>query len=263
MKMTRVFGVAWLTVVGLAGSALAQGMFGARPKDPSEGLAKILGKNAAFSANAQTTIQEAKGKSMQMEFAYAMLDGKVRTEMDMTKMHGPEMPPDAMGQMKQMGMDRTVHIYLPEQKIAYMIYPGMKAYTEINSSQMAHSTAGTESKIEKSELGKETIDGHACVKSKVVVTDENGQKHESLIWQATDLKDFPIQTQMTTADGSVITTNFKDINQSKPSADMFQPPRDYQRYGSMQELMMSSMASRMPPGIPQGGKMPPRSGGDE
>jgi hypothetical protein len=260
MKTTRFVGAAFLMAVGLAGLSFGQGMFGARPKDPGEDLAKILGKNKAFTASALTTIKRANGKSMEMQFAYAMLDGKVRTEMDMTKMHGPEMPAEAVPHMKQMGMDRTVHIYLPEQKTSYMIYPGMKAYCEMSTSQAAAQKEGKEPKMEKTELGKETIDGHACVKSKVVMTDENDRKHEYLIWQATDLNDFPVQTQMTGDDGSVMTTTFKDINQSKPAADLFQPPSDFKRYGSMQELMMSGMSSMMPPGMPHHGMMPPRGG---
>ncbi len=264
MKTIRFFGLALVTTVGLAATTFAQGMFASRPRDPGEQLGKIFGKNTAFSATAQTTIKTAGGKEMQaMEFSYAMLDGKVRTEMDLMKMHSANMPPDAMGQMKQMGMDRTVHIFLPDKKMAYMVYPSLKAYCEMNTAQMTGQKEGKEPKIEETELGKETIDGHPCVKSKIVVTDEDGKKFESLVWKATDLKRFPIQTQMTTEDGSVITTIFKDISQSKPAASLFEPPSDFKRYASMQEMMMGNMQHMMPPGMPPRGGMPPPGGGSE
>jgi hypothetical protein len=254
-----------VAAIGLASSTFGQGMFGGRPKDPGEQLGKIFGKNTAFSANAHVTMKAPSGKEMNaMEFQYAMLNGKVRTEMDMTKMQGANMPPEAMSSMKQMGMDRMVHIFLPDKKTAYMIYPSMKAYCEMNTAQMTGQKEGKEPKIEETSLGKETVDGHPCTKSKVVVTDEDGRKFESLVWKASDLKDFPIQTQMTTEDGTTVTTKFTDINQSKPSAAMFEPPTEFKRYANAQELMMSNMQRMMPPGgMPPHGGMPPRSGSDE
>ena len=104
-------------------------MFG-RPMIPNEQLAKVFGTGTAFSADAAITVNEASGKVMQMQMSFAMLDGKVRTEIDMTKMGGA-LPPDAMAHMKQMGMDRTVTIFLPTQNVIYMVYPGQKAYCEM------------------------------------------------------------------------------------------------------------------------------------
>jgi len=232
-------------------------MFGARSRDPGEQMAKFFGKNTAFSAKAQVTMNSPSGKSMSMmEFQYDVLDGKVRTEMDMTKMHGGAMPPEAMAHMKQMGMDRMVHIFLPDKNVTYMIYPSMKAYCEMNTGQVPGPKEAVKgAKVEETELGKETIDGHPCMKSKIVITEESGHKSEALVWKATDLKDFPIQWQTTSEDGSTMTMKFTDINQSKPSASMFEPPSDFKRYGSVQELMMSNMQQMMPRGgmPPQGG----------
>ena len=54
-------------------------------------------------------------------------------------------------------------------------------------------------KVETTEIGKETLDGHPCVKNKYVVTDNEGVKHESTVWNATDLKNFPVKIQTTEA----------------------------------------------------------------
>jgi len=260
MKTIRVLGLVLVTT-SLATAVMAQGMMAQRPRDPGEQLAKIFGKNTAFSATAHTTIKTAQGKEAQtMEYSYAMLDGKVRTEMDLMKMHGANMGPDAMAQMKQMGMDRTVHIFVPDKKLAYMIYPSLNAYCEMNTAQMTGQKEGKEPKIEETELGKDTVDGHPCVKSKIVVTDDSGRKSESLVWKATDLQGFPLQTQATTEDGSVMTTTFKDINQTKPAASLFEPPADFKRYANMQEMMMANMQRMMPPGMSPHGAMPPHGG---
>ena len=170
---TKPFLSTVLATALLASTGFAQGMFG-RPVVPNEQLAKLFGKTTAFSATASITIKETSGRPMpSMQVAFAMLDGKVRTEIDMTKM--ANLPPEAMAHMKQMGMDRTVYIFHPEKNVLYMVYPGMKAYCETSPGQVAGGTPGKEPKIEKTELGKETVDGHVCTKVKVTGTEENGR----------------------------------------------------------------------------------------
>jgi hypothetical protein len=86
-----------------------------------------------------------------------------------------------------------------------------------------------------------------------VITQDDGKKLETTQWQATDLKDFPVKSEMTTDEGMVVTTLFKNINQSKPDASLFDPPADFKRYDTIQELMTANMQRMMPPGM----KLPP------
>lgn len=253
MKTAQFFGVALTAVIGVATIAVGQGTMGGHaPRDPGEQLAKLFGKNTAFTADATVILKDPSGKELPaMDFSYAMLDGKVRTDMDMAKVHGGGMSAQAYMQMRSMGMDHIVHVFQPvNNKTAYMIYPGMKAYVQTDTTVPTDKKEHKEPKIEKTELGKETVEGHPCVKSKVVITQDDGKKSESILWQATDLKDFPIKSEMTTDDGMVVTTQFKNINQSKPDASLFEPPTDFKRYDSMQELMMANMQRMMPPGLP-------------
>jgi hypothetical protein len=238
-------------------------MFGGPGRDSGAGLAEIFGKDKSFSAVAHTTVKSPDGNGMQMESSYAVLEGKVRVEMDMAKMQGGRMPPEAVAHMQAMGMDKTVTIMLPEKHTGYLVYPGLKAYCELPTPR---GTSATESnkppKVERTEIGKEIIDGHPCVKYKLVVTPENGTPVNMLVWQATDLKNYPIQTEVSAGGGAVVTTRFQNINQSKPAASLFEPPSDYKRYGSPQELMMSRMGGMG--GMPGGRPMPPipsRDGG--
>lgn len=219
-----------------------------RPVIPNEQLAKLFGKSTAFSADATIAVKETSGKEMQgMQVSFAMLDGKVRTEIDMTKMGGT-MPASALAHMKQMGMDRSVYIFLPEKNTMYMVYPGMKAYCETTPGQATPGTTGQPPKIEKTTLGKETVAGHDCTKVKVTGTEENGRTFEWLMWQAADLKDFPIKVEITSEKGTVVTMTYSNIKQSKPDAALFMPPTEYTRYGSMQEMMMGVMSHMAPHG---------------
>jgi hypothetical protein len=225
-------------------SVLAQGMMGGgAPKDPSKGLAGVFGKKLAFTAQAKGTVKETPTSNAQtLEFGYALLDGRSRVEMDMTKMMGGGSNDD-IEMMKQMGMDRMVILNQPDKKATWMIYPGLKAYCAIPSAE--EEAADEKAKVERTELGKETVDGHPCVKWKVTTTKENGETSELVMWTATDLNDFPIQCEVPTAKGGTSTTLFQDIKTSKPAASLFEAPADYKRYGSMQELMMSSMQRMM------------------
>jgi len=238
----------------MTSSGFAQGMFG-RSVIPNEQLAKLFGKNTAFSADATIAVKEESGKVRQgMQMSFAMLDGKVRTEIDMTKMAGT-LPPEAMAHMKQMGMGRTVTIFLPTKNVMYMIYPGMKSYCEITPpNSTAPAADGKELKLEKTTLGQETIDGHDCTKVKVTGTEENGRTFEWLMWQAADLKEFPVKIEMTAEKGTMVTILYHNINQNKPDATLFVPPSDFTRYGSMQEMMMGAMGA--------GRGMPSRGGND-
>src|SRR5271155_2700897 len=89
-----------------------------------EDMAKVFGKNQAFTATAEMSIMDKqRPEPTQMETAYAFLNGNLRTEMDVTSMKGTGMSPQAVGQIKQMGMDRTISLYLGDKKALYLVYP--------------------------------------------------------------------------------------------------------------------------------------------
>jgi hypothetical protein len=135
---------------------------------------------------------------------------------------------------------------LPDKKLTCQVYPGLKAYLEMAQPAVVQSKL----KVEKQELGKETIDGHPCVKNKVIVTDESGKKSEAFSWNATDLKDFPIQVEISEQQGMTAVMRFKDIKLAKPDAKLFEAPAGFKKYTSQQE-MQADMIKRL---SPNGGK---------
>jgi len=87
-------------------------MFGGASRDfGAAQMAKVFGKNQAFSADAEMTIVDKQGgEPMTMEAKYAFLKGDLRTDMDMSSMKGGNIPPQAGAQMKMMGMDQVANI---------------------------------------------------------------------------------------------------------------------------------------------------------
>jgi len=211
-------------------------------------MSKLFGDNQTFSAGLELQVADNSGKPITMPGKISFDTGKSRFEINMADMKGGNMPPNAAAQMKSMGMDQAETIARPDQKVAYLIYPGLKSYAEIQLSNADSAPTNSDYKVEITEIGKETVDGNPCVKNKYVVTDNEGVKHESTVWNATGLKKFPVKIQ-TTERGDEVTMLFKNVSLTKPAASLFDPPAGFKKYDSMQELMQQEMMKRMGGGM--------------
>lgn len=215
-------------------------MGGMQPNTGSDNLSHIYGKDLAFTATAHTTTTTSGAGQHEMEMGYAMLDGNVRVEMDLAK----GIPPEKAANLKKMGIDCTITIHRPAENITYLIYPGLKGYCGILPTG-GSGTPAKQPKIKTVELGKETVEGHPCVKTKNIMTFEDGREMEAFVWQATDMKKFPIKTEMTCEQGVHAITVFRNIKMGKPDAALFNPPAGYTKYDSAQEMMMNSIGNLM------------------
>jgi len=210
------------------------------------GLEKLFGDNQTFSATLQMQMNNA-GSPLTMSGKMSFDKGSSRTEMDMADMKGGGIPPEAMTMMKSAGLDRMVTISQSGKKTVYVIYPGAQSYAEM-AADSTGATTNENSQIEITKLGEETVAGHPCVKNKAVVTDKAGEKHEFTVWNATDLKNFPVKIEMN-EQGSAITMSYQNISFSKPDANLFTPPTGYTKYGSVQEMMQAVMMKNMGGGM--------------
>lgn len=240
IRMTLNTAVAGLMLAGLTASAQMPGAGAAGGMGAS--LTRLFGQNKAFTAKVDVQVLDASQQelaSVPMEFSF--LDEKTRMEMDLTQMKNKQMPPGMADSLKKMGMAQFVNIIRPDKKVVYAMYPNLK----IALSQPLPKADAVDKapKVEKTELGKETVDGHPCVKNKNVFTDEQGKKIEATTWNATDLKDFPVQIQTKDNDTTSF-LRFKQVQLVKPDEKLFDPPADYTNYtdqAAMQEAVMKKM----------------------
>jgi uncharacterized protein DUF4412 len=204
-------------------------------------LTKFFGSNTAFTARSEVQVLDKdRNETMSITMNIAMLYGKMRSEVDMTRMKSAELPPDAAVSLKKMGMDRVVSIMRPDKKAMYLIYPGLQSYVDMPLPKEEAEALEKEPKMEKTQLGKETIDGHPCTKNRVVVTDEKAEKQEATVWNATDMKDFPVQLQIQEKD-AIIVMHYKQVQFVKPDAGQFDPPANYTLYADNLQLMQKAM----------------------
>lgn len=232
----------------LAGFTLvtARAQPGGPPTGPSwdGAMSKLFGDNSSFSATLEFHMNRSGGKEMVMPGKIAFSEGKARFEMDLSSMTGGSVPPQAAAQMKKMGMDKMAAITRNDKNVIYMVYVNMKAYVEMPRTEASAAVADYKSDITK--VGAENVDGHECVKNKVVVTSPNGSTRESTVWNASDLKDFPIKIETASKDGSLTVLHFTEVKLEKPDAALFDPPADFTKYDNMMGLMMSGARAGRP-----------------
>jgi hypothetical protein len=214
-----------LLAVGLAVSpVLAQppGMGGGTP-GVSPALLKMFGNNKTFTAKVATTIDGGR-QTISMDMNIALLEGKMRAEMDYSEAKG--IPAAGLARMKQMGMEKVVNIERPDTKMSLVVFPAMQAFSETPYDPARAKAATADVKIEKTVVGSETLDGHPCKRNKLVITGENGEKHEAMTWNAQDLKDFPVQIEMN-ENSQTIKMHFTNIKLDKPDAKLFEAPEGF------------------------------------
>ena len=231
----KMFSLQVLLRVALPASLLAGQVAVAQMPAASSGtgvnaaFVKLFGSVGAFTARVETRVlDQSQNQLVRMPMDFASLDGKVRLGIDLSQVQSKEFTPSTLASLKQAGMDRFVSVFRPDKKLTYLIYPGVQSYQELVQSKGETEAAEKGLKLEKSPLGKDTLDSHPCLKNKVVVKSTKGQVLEAVTWNATDLKDFPIQIEMKEKDNTV-RMHFTDVRFVKPDAKQFEVPAAYGR----------------------------------
>ena len=248
MKKSFILTAITVTALALAtAQAQTQRAGGGGSGGPHFGAAfsKLFGANQTFSARLEfETPNPSSGQTMTIPGKMSFDTGKSRFEMNIAEIKGSQMPPQAAAQMKQMGMDSVVSISRPDKKATYVIYSGMQSYFEVPLTDKTDTAPAEDFTTEVTELGKDTVDGHDCVKNKVVVSAKDGTKHESTVWNAKDLKDFPVKIEAT-EQGRTTVMKFKDISFKKPDAGDFEAPAAFTKYATPQAMMQAIMTKQM------------------
>jgi hypothetical protein len=233
MQMKKIF----LTLALAASLASASAQLGTPQTGVSAAMLKMFGDTKAFTAKAEARILDKDQKEVSsLPMIMALRDGKLRAEMDLSEVKNGSIPPEASAMMKQAGMDKMVTVVRSDKKATVISYPGLKSYAEVPFSE----TEAGDEKVEFTDMGKETIDGHACTKKKITSTDSKGRPQEAFVWQASDLKNFPVQMQMAQRRNTLI-VKFQPPKLEAPDAALFDTPASYTKYNSVQELMQAAM----------------------
>jgi hypothetical protein len=204
-------------------------------------ITRLFGEVTGFSAKAEMSALETNGAVIvRLPMTFALLDGKMRMDIDVTDMKSARMPPSALDQIKRMSLEQMTILIRPDRQMTLMVYPRLKSFVETAMTQEDKDAFAKAPHLEKTVIGKETIDGHVCQKYTVLITEESGKKHPGMVWMATDLKNFPLQMQFAEADANSdaqILFRYKNVQLSRPDPSRFDPPGSYIRYTDFGQLM--------------------------
>lgn len=208
----------------------------------STAMLKLFGNNPAFTAHADVqVIDQSKTERLRTPMQFALLDGNVRVEIDLAQAHSADLPPAALAGIKQLGLDRVISIVRRDKKTMCLVYPNARSFVLTPLSKEETETAPEKLALAKTPLGRETLDGHACAKNQVAVSNGTKTVLNATTWNAVDLRDFPIQIA-TRENNLTSVMHFQQIQFVRSDARQFEPPAGYAHYGSQDALLLAQSA---------------------
>jgi hypothetical protein len=215
----------------LAGAALQAQLPAGSPGGVSVALTKLFGNVNAFTAQVEVQVLDASQKeTLRMPMSFAELDGNIRVEINVAQIQSRELSAKQVSGLKEAGLGRIVSIIRPDKKASYLLYPAAQNYSMVPMPKEEAVTIGRKLQIEKTVLGKETVDGQLCVKQRVTVKDGQRVILEAVTWDAPGLKDFPVRIE-TKDKGSTSIMSFRQIQFARPDPKLFEIPANYQPSG--------------------------------
>ncbi len=266
MTTSAVFKVRFGIVLLVLSGPTAFAQFSAdSPVGISAGLAKLFGGVNGFVARADVQVLDTnRQETLRTPMGFAFLDGKMRMEIDLSQIRGRSVSPGVIAVLKQAGLDRVVSIVRLDKKMIHVVFSGVRSYANMELSGADADAAQKNLRIQKTLLARETVDGHACARNRVVVKDSKGVALlEATTWNAADLKDFPVQIALQTKDNATI-VHFNQIRLARPDAAQFEPPAGYARFNNTDSLLMSAAQKALAaqkPAAASGQNPPPKARG--
>jgi len=177
----------------------------------------------AISAQAQNPFEAQKQFSATMVMS-GMPAGSPMSQGDMKIYRSGDKMRTTMGAMGYVVMDLTQHAN-------YMVMNGMCMQMNAMRQQNPFAQASGAT-IDRSPAGTDTVDGHACKVENLTVTAQSGKPVKMKVWEADDLKGFPVKIEIQ-SDKGPITVLYKDISFDAPAASLFTHPDNCQQMGNM------------------------------
>ncbi len=174
---------------------------------------------------------------------------RVETEETSMKMREYHAPGKMRFDMKAQGRD-VIMILRSDTGESWMLMPQMKSYMQTSAAQVARSAGSGLEVIERTEIGKEEVNGYRTTKYKAIFRDPEGQKGGGYFW-LTEEHGIPIKTDMIRKTGKGkkrIYMELTDLKVESQPESLFEVPDSYQAMpGAMGMAGMSGMS-----GAPQG-----------
>src|SRR5437867_4518887 len=208
-------------------------------------ISKLCPDVPEFSAKTSEQIFDGQSKlRMSLPTNFALRGDNFRQEIDMTAM--PQIPPEQRKAMEFLKLDKLTLITRVDRKRVYLVFSGVHAYLEFPLSESFLNDLNVQTTtvdLQKTKIGTETINGHACTKIKVTASEPNKPIEEAILWCAEDLQQLPIKIETVEKD-RMVRIEFQDVQIAKPKASMFEVPADYVRLSDSKEILPYAAAKQ-------------------
>lgn len=240
--MIRCGGLLWLWLaLGLPAGAQFDGP-GATGVSAS--LIRLFGTNSAFTAQAEVRVL-GRDQTPQLTtlMTFTLTDNKIRVEVDMNRMQNRAQP-DALAQVKPLGMEQVISILRPEQRAIFILFPKLNAHVRLEQSAAEAEAFLKPAQLQRTVMGKEKMAGYDCVKQRVVITEGGGKKSEATVWVAPELRNFPVCVATQEKTGTVA-VQFRKVQFTRAEAGRFEPPPGSTACADLQVLMAGPVVKYM------------------
>lgn len=255
MRKTRILiTVLWTVALSVANAQfldLGGSLTTTAPGADFATFAQLFGKNAAFTARSEVRVHDQNQReTMSTTMEFAMLENKLRLEIDTAATKNKDLPADAAASLKPLGLDQVHVIMRPDRQVVYFSFPkaGMFINLPMDKAELA---AAEKSRITIEKLSEETLDGQRCLKNQVTITAASGDQQQLTVWNAINLKNLPIKTVQKQGE-ETITTRYSNIQFIKPDAKKFEPPAGAEEFKGMAAFVQGMMKKALNGDLPAG-----------
>src|SRR2546429_2240314 len=97
----------------------------------SGAMLKLFGSHTAFSSKVQVRMLDKAGtETMSIPMGFALLDRKIRLDLDLAQVKSKDFTPAMLAPMKQMGMEKMATIIRPDKRLTMVVCPALQSYAE-------------------------------------------------------------------------------------------------------------------------------------
>lgn len=208
-------------------------------------FSEFFSDSREFTARAELSLPN-RNPGDSIPIGLAMSEGRMRWQLNMAQVRSAHFPSEGVALFKQMKMDSMI-LYLQPNANLMAAFPRMKAWVETPMPKATTIQEEAQAKIggmRKTPVGKETVDGHPCIKYRLTVPEDNDPNQVAVTWEAADLNDLPIRMMVKT-DGQVYGVQLRNIRPGKPDQRLFQPPPGYTKRDSFTSLIQEGLLQNM------------------
>ncbi|HMO65590.1 MAG TPA: hypothetical protein PKE47_10290 [Verrucomicrobiota bacterium] len=206
-------------------------------------LARLYADAPPFSADCTMTVTPTNRAGMRpvtVPMKFLVRDGRLRLDLDLSRVQGADIPADQLRSLRQLGMIRMNTVVFADARRMLISYPDLKAsaYLELPPGAMPDPAT---LRLEARPDGEERLGGEAATRERITLTEPDGTPLTGTLWRSPRQSNLPVKVALNDADG-VVTIELKGLRlQPPPGPEEFGIPAGFREFPSLEALTQEAM----------------------